>query len=102
MGAGWWHAVINLDENTTALTHNLVPRAALPSAFAMAVIERPGLARRWWRCLREFAPKAAELLQMEVPDVVQKALEAKLNEYDEYDDEESLEAMRMIDELLPD
>jgi hypothetical protein len=60
--AGWWHAVINVTEWTVAVTHNLVHPRALSTTFEMASKCDPLFAKRWWRCLRQFSPDAAQSL----------------------------------------
>jgi histone arginine demethylase JMJD6 len=57
---GWWHAVVNVSPWSIAVTHNLVPPGALPTAFAAAARKDPVFARRWRRCLLAgFADDAA-------------------------------------------
>ena len=57
---GWWHSVINVSKWTVAVTHNLILPALLVPCFQRAVVEEPLFARRWWRCLKHFAPHHAE------------------------------------------
>lgn len=68
---GWWHAVLNLETPTIAVTTNFVSRAGLPQALrwvrsgdaelvsgVRGEEARHQLARRWERALRERAPEA--------------------------------------------
>ena len=73
---GWWHAVLNVSPWTTAVTHNVVLRDALPTAFAREARLRPLFARRWLACLHRFSPDAAMGLEASVPDAVAAAMAA--------------------------
>ena len=66
--AGWWHAVINVTEWTVAVTHNLIHPRALSTTFEMASKSDPLFAKRWWRCLRQFSPDAAQSLLKRVDE----------------------------------
>ncbi len=55
----WWHAVLNVTEWSVAVTHNVVLPRALPGAFDAASRDDPVFARRWWACLKRFAPQEA-------------------------------------------
>ena len=81
----WWHAVLNVSPWTCAVTHNLVPAAALPSAFEIMAERDPLFARRWLRCIRSFAPGSCEdreaaldMLHKHCPRAVEKAMAAEM------------------------
>ena len=72
--AGWWHSVVNVTEWTVAVTHNVVLPRALPFTFQRAYNHDPVFARRWWRCLCHFAPRAAQQLRKKNRVVVENCL----------------------------
>ena len=82
---GWWHAVLNVSPWTVAVTHNLVPPAALPAAFSTMAGRDPLFARHWLRCLAAFGPgsdadraAAVRLLRERCPAAVEAAMRAAL------------------------
>ena len=108
---GWWHAVLNVSDWTTAVTHNLVMGASLPSAFAREAAKDPAYASRWYRCLQAFDAPATAALDAQAPAAVAAALratgtapapdgDAQLEDGGCCEEHELLASYRLVDSLL--
>ena len=76
-------AVLNVSDWTTAITHNLVMGASLPSAFSREAGRDPAYAARWYRCLQSFDAEAAAALDAHAPAAVAAATAATTTEEEE-------------------
>lgn len=101
---GWWHAVINISKWTVAITHNLIMPETLVPSFRSAVDDDPLFARRWWRCLKQFAPKHAEQIPKELVEecIVKSEQDLKLNYGMESDCDIFSSVLARIDDELED
>ncbi len=58
VGGGWWHAVLNINSDTFAVTQNYVNMTNFPAVWRDMRVERKHTAQRWLHNLRYRFPKA--------------------------------------------
>lgn len=84
---------------TVALTHNLVLRKALPTAFSTQQRQDPIYATRWLRCLKLFSPDAVAHLREVTPEAVGTAESGEYEPESDCDDQRRTTILNAVDGL---